>query len=183
MNRLLAFYYGSHPDDQGRMLAEILRQDDDWFEVCHNYIQWLFPTREFSRVTPDAPVLDTVSIDAFLSDALLRRHLRASLIRILSFYGLRLTSTDVVKGPNWTARKSNWFTVNTHNNLRLTRILKSLVALGLESEAKSFLSALLLLCEKEPDCGVDEAAIKFWEGAAGKLTASADSPRIVGGKR
>ena len=28
MNRLLAFYLGSHPDARGRMLAEILKQED-----------------------------------------------------------------------------------------------------------------------------------------------------------
>ena len=58
MNRLLAFYYGSHPDSHGRMLAEVLKQDDRWLEVCQNYIQWLFPKEEFSRDTPDAPILD-----------------------------------------------------------------------------------------------------------------------------
>ncbi len=43
MNRLLAFCYGSHPDHRGRMLAEILKQDDLWFELTHDCIQWLFP--------------------------------------------------------------------------------------------------------------------------------------------
>jgi len=166
LNRLLAFYYGSHPDDHGRMLAEILRQNDYWFEVCHNYIQWLFPTREFSRVTPDAPILDKVTIGAFLSDDLLRNHLRAALFRILSFYGLALTVNGVDKGSNWHERKSNWFTQNTHNSLRITRILKSLNALGLASEAKAFGRALLSLCETEPDCGVGAVTLKFWRDAS-----------------
>ena len=154
LNRLLAFYYGIHPDDHGRMLAEVLRQDDDWFEACHNYIQWLFPTREFSRVTPDAPVLDMVTIDAFLSDSLLRQHLRAAFNRILSFYGLAPTASGIVKGLNWDERKSNWFTHNTHNSLRITRILKSLFALGLKADAKAFQSALKYLYETEADRGV-----------------------------
>ena len=165
MNRLLAFYYGSHPDSHGRMLAEMLRQDDDWLEVCHNYIQWLFPTKEYSRVTPDAPTLAKESIDAFHSDELLRNHLRAALTRILSFYGLQLAAGDVVKGTNWGERKPNWFTENTHNSLRITRILKSLSALGLTAEAKSLQSTLLELCDVEPDCGIDETAKKFWRDA------------------
>ena len=165
MNRLLAFYYGSHPDSHGRMLAEILKQDDHWLEVCHNYIQWLFPTKEFSRVTPDAPVLDKATIDAFNADDLLQNHLRAALIRVLKFYGLRLTSEAVVKGPNWNERKSNWFTENTHNSLRITRILKSLSALGLLDEARAFQAALHSLCDEEPDCGIDKVAMKFWREA------------------
>ena len=165
MNRLLAFYYGSHSDNHGRMLAEILRQDDHWLEVCHNYIQWLFPTKEFSRVTPDAPILDKQTIEAFHTDELLRNHLRAALIRILGFYGLKLTPAGVIKGPNWKARKYNWFTENTHNSLRITRILKSLSSLGLATEAKAFQSGLQALCESEPDCGIDKIAMQFWRDA------------------
>ena len=165
MHRLLAFYYGSHPDSHGRMLAEMLKQDDHWFEASHNYIQWLFPTKEHSRVTPDAPVLDKAIIDAFKSDELLQNHLRAALIRILSFYGLKLTGTGVVKGPNWEKRKSNWFTENTHNSLRITRILKCLNTLGLVTEAKAFQKELLALCESEQDCGVDADAMQFWREA------------------
>ena len=169
MNRLLAFYYGSHPDGHGRMLAEILRQDDDWFEVCHNYIQWLFPTKEFSRVTPDAPVLDKVTVNAFKSDELLQKHLRAALIRILSFYGLTLTTAGIFKGANWDARKSNWFTENTHNSLRITRILKCLAAVGLDVEAKALQSGLLDLCESEADCGISVDALQYWRDAVPRI--------------
>ena len=165
MNRLLGFYYSSHPDSHGRMLAEILKQDDDWLESCHNYIQWLFPTQEISRVTPDAPILDKETIEAFKTDELLRKHLRASLIRILSFYGLKLTPDGVIKGSNWEARKFNWFTENTHNSLRITRILKCLYSLGLKVEAKAFQSGLQSLCASEPDCGIDKTAMQFWREA------------------
>ena len=147
------------------MRGEILKQDDYWFEAAHDYIQWLFPTKEFSRATPDAPVLDKATINAFIADDLLRNHLRATLIRILLFYGLRLTPAGVVKGANWEARKSNWFTENTHNSLRITRILKCLNSLGLEVEAKAFQSGLQSLCEAEPDCGIDKIAMQFWRDA------------------
>ena len=32
MNALVQFYRGTHPDDQGRFLADILQQDDDWLD-------------------------------------------------------------------------------------------------------------------------------------------------------
>ena len=165
MNKLLGFYCGSHTDNHGRMLAEILKHDDDWLEACHNYIQWLFPTKEISRVTPDAPILDEETIEAFKTDEVLRNHLRAALIRILAFYGLELTPDRIIKGPNWAARKSNWFTESTHNSLRITRILKCLYSLGLEVEAKAFQSGLLSLCESESDCYIDKIAMNFWRNA------------------
>ena len=106
MNRLLAFYYGSHPDDRGRMLAEILRQDDTWLEISHDYIQWLFPLSEMSRVNRDAPLVDAATAQAFRNDELLRGHLLAAYLRMLSFFGLqRLHDGRVVKSAAWDERK------------------------------------------------------------------------------
>lgn len=168
MNKLLAFYYGGFPDDHGRLLAEITRQDDLWLEVTHDYIQWLFPLREISKVTPSSPLIDNQVFAAFHEDELLRRHLLASFIRMLSFYGLARRGGIVVKGANWDERKSNWFTEGTHNNLRITRILKSLSTLGLRAEAESFLNALNTLRQSEPDCGIGDDAYKFWNSALAK---------------
>ena len=147
------------------MLAEIIKQDDDWLEATHDYIQWLFPTKEFSRVTPDSPVLDKATITAFHTDEILRGHLKAAFIRILRFYGLRLTVNGLVKGSSWETRKANWFTENTHNSLRITRILKCLSALGMNTEALAFQAGLRTLCEIESDCGIDEVALRFWREA------------------
>lgn len=49
MNQLLSFYYGSHPDHRGRMLAEIVQQDDDGIEQAHDFIQWLFLSEIFEE--------------------------------------------------------------------------------------------------------------------------------------
>ena len=57
LNRLLNFYLGGAPDDRGRTLAEILRQDDAWLESTHDFVQWLFPLDRPSGVNPSAPLL------------------------------------------------------------------------------------------------------------------------------
>ena len=129
------------------MLAEILRQDDDWLEVTHDYIQWIFPLGDLSRASANAPLLDGATIAAFKSDEPLRNHMRAAFVRMLAFYGLRVTGAGVSKANNWEARKSEWFTENTHNSLRLTRMLKSLFVLGFAWEARGLQAALETLCE------------------------------------
>ncbi len=166
MNALLAFYFGSHADDRGRHLAEILRQDDLWMEVTHDYVQWLFPLAEPSGVNAHAPLVDSATARMFRSDPLLLDHLRASFNRMLAFLGLRYASCEVVKAANWSARKADWFTEPTHNSLRVTRIIKSLRLLGLEAEAQAFHKGLVALCEAEPDCGIDSIARRFWREAA-----------------
>jgi hypothetical protein len=167
VNPLILFYLGSHPDDQGRFLSDILQQDDLWFEICHDYIQWLFPNKLASRVTPDAPTINSAVEKAFLEDDLLRNHLTASFHRMLSFYGLKRTEEEIAKAENWNSGKGNWFTQNSHNNLRITRILKCLMTLGLKSEAVKFHEALCRLQQSESDCGIDAKAYKFWAEAVG----------------
>ncbi len=167
MNKLLAFYFGAAPDDRGRLLAEFTRQNDLWLEVTHDYIQWLFPIREPSGVTPWAPTVDREVLAAFHQDELLRTHLMASFLRMLSFYGLAWKEGRIVKGGNWEERKDNWFTQGTHNDLRLTRIIKCLTLLGLRPVADQFHSALVELRESEPDCGIRDTAFSYWRAALG----------------
>jgi len=165
MNPLLMFYIGSHPDNRGRYLSEILEQDDFWFEVSHDYIQWLFPNEEKSRVTPGAPTITSEIKEEFINDEILRNHLKASFIRILAFYGLAITNQSIEKSANWESRKSNWFIEDTHNNLRITRILKCLFTLGLDNEALQFHNTLVELVQNEKDCGIGETAQQFWSDA------------------
>ncbi len=165
MSPLLAFYYGSHPDDRGRYLAEIVKQDDSWLEIALDYIQWIFPLTELSMANRSAPLLTNIDIAAFTSDELLRTHMRVVLHRMLKFYGLQFIGGKVITGSDWAERKDNWFAEPTHNNLRITRILKSLSTLGLGADARLVLDGLEYLVRTEPDCGVPEDALAYWRGA------------------
>ena len=119
MNQLLSFYYGSHPDHRGRMLAEIVQQDDFWLEQNHDFIQWLFPLKDISRASSHAPIVDGVTVKAFQSDELLRQHMRLCLVRMLKFFGLRFDGKTLETATNWSERKSNWFTSHSHNSKHL----------------------------------------------------------------
>ena len=165
MNPLILFYIGSHPDSRGRLLAEILEQDDYWFEATHDYIQWLFPNEDKSRVTPMAPTITKEIKVEFHKDEILQQHLKASFCRMLAFYGLAKTVNGVEKSANWETRKLNWFTKDTHNNLRITRILKCLCSLGLKDEAKQLYNELVVLTSREQDCGIGQAAKQYWSEA------------------
>ncbi|HRO59631.1 MAG TPA: opioid growth factor receptor-related protein [Burkholderiaceae bacterium] len=165
MTELLAFLRGSGTDHRGRRLDEILGYDDDRLEYTHDYIQWVFPLREASGVNPRAPVINDALVAEFAADEALRVRLRASLDRMLSFYGLERRDGRIDKGPNWLRRKGNWFTQGTHNDLRITRILKCLCALGLRDEAGHLLACLLALRSSEPDCGIGDTAFRYWQDA------------------
>jgi len=162
---LVAFNLGEAPDHRGRFVGEILQQDDDWLEATHDYIQWLFPLREPSQAVPGSPVVDAATRDAFLGEDCLREQLRANLQRMLAFYGLAWQDGRVVEAATWGARRRNWFTHPTHNNLRLTRIIRSLSLLGLDAEARALQHGLDALQAAEPDCGVGATAVTYWREA------------------
>ena len=165
MNQLLSFYYGSHPDHKGRMLAEIVQQDDHWLESTHDYIQWLFPLDAISRASSHAPIVDGATIKAFHTDELLQKHMRVCLVRMLKFSGLRFDGQTLQKSIDWHQNKDRWFTVHSHNSLRITRILKSMALLGLKRDAVAIHQGIEMLCTDELDCGITDESRQLWRQA------------------
>lgn len=171
MSSLTEFYLGQSPDYLGRRLEDIWRWDNDQLEDCHNYIQVLFPNREPSGVTPRAPVLDQETIDAFRRDERLRRNLARSLDLMLRFYGLEYDAGTgrVAKRGDFERRAANWIHPLNHNYLRLTRILKCLVDLGLEDQAQALFRCLEEIATARPrEIG---PAFAYWNEAVSGRTA------------
>jgi hypothetical protein len=165
LSPILAFYRGSGTDSRGRSLVEILQQDDSWLEHTHDFIQWLFPLPEPSGAVPDAPLATPQVVVAFRSEESLRQRLRASFLRMLAFYGLAWEEGAVIPGGNWPIRREQWFTRGGHNDLRVTRILRSLSLLGLPGEACAMLRCLEGLVQTEARCGVSPRTLGYWRRA------------------
>jgi hypothetical protein len=143
MSKLLDFYRGQGTDSEGRTLGELWSWNDDQLEEVHDFIQWMFPLPEPSRFNPDAPLLSRDDVTAFRSEALLQSQLKKSFERILTFLGLtRAADGSVVEGPNFAHRVPEIWAYPNHNWLRITRILRSLSRLGLESEAHALFKQL-----------------------------------------
>ena len=169
-SKLVAFYRGERPDIRRRSIDEIRAWDDAQLEAVHDYIQWLFPTRERSRFNPMAPVLDPETIQAFRTDATLRAGLGASFRRMLQFYGFTLEeqegSLQVTPSAEWATRKRVWLTPGNHNFLRITRILSCLATLGLGEHAEAFLHALNAVYRDEAQRIIPMETLLFWQRAA-----------------
>jgi len=170
-SRLLDFYLGVGTDDRGRYLREMLQWPDAQLEKVHDYIQWMFPLTEKSAFNIHAPVLTPLEIDEFRSNPKLRQNSKASFVRILGFYGLILSGSHpskVKRALYFEESSVNWISPGNHNHLRITRILKSLLTLGLEEEAIAFYGCLKDIyraeCAKSSP-GISEAALSFWQRA------------------
>jgi hypothetical protein len=167
--RILDFYVGTRPDHQGRYLREILAWPDDELERVHDYIQWLFPLTERSGFSVSAPILDEQTIGEFHSCAELQGNLRAAFLRLLAFYGFEICESSpptVRRACSFAGRSNNWLTASNHNHLRITRILKSLRTLGLETEATAFFNCLAGIYNEESVKefpGISDETFRFWQ--------------------
>lgn len=166
---LIAFYRDGARDDRGRTLSEILAWDDERLEDVHDFIQWLFPLPERSGANPGAPTLDSATIEMFHATPAMRDRLHQALERMLRFYGLVWVSSaaggNVERLPDFRERAQDWLWPMNHNHLRLTRILRSTLLLGLEAESKALFHALNAICREYPD-RVAGRTHAFWSDTA-----------------
>lgn len=158
------FYRGA-PNSAGDRIEEIWAWPADRLEGCHDYIQWLFPTRERSAFNLQAPTLDAGTVEIFQSDPVLLQRLSRSLSVMLKFYGFESSpSRKIERAADFAQRSALWLTPHNHNHLRLTRILKSLRALGFKDEARALFEALEAVY-----CGsngrISPVTFTFWKDA------------------
>ncbi|XP_036415691.1 opioid growth factor receptor-like protein 1 [Colossoma macropomum] len=102
-------------------------------EWVHSYIQWLFPIQE-QGMNYDSQPLTPEEIKLFRKDDPVKGRLLKSYKLMLDFYGIKLLDEEtgeVGRAENWQDRFKN-LDRNTHNNLRITRILKCLGILGFQ---------------------------------------------------
>jgi hypothetical protein len=163
---IIAFYSGAG-DSEGRTLAEILEWDDERLEMVHDYIQWVFPTRQPSAVNPVAPRVTPDTVRAFDADPELRERLRRAFDRMLVFYGLvRRDARIEIDDTRFRARARVWLQPGNHNHLRLTRIMDSLATLGLREEALALQRCLLEDVAGGSGGGrVSPRTLDFWRSA------------------
>ncbi|XP_036387474.1 opioid growth factor receptor-like [Megalops cyprinoides] len=100
-------------------------------ERVHSYIQWLFPLQE-PGINYMAHELTVKEIQAFCNNEEAKQRLLTSYEMMLDFYGITLVNKEtgeVKRSDIWLERFEN-LNRYTHNNLRITRILKCLGELG-----------------------------------------------------
>jgi hypothetical protein len=138
MSDNLLFYTDQIPSrPDGLNISTMLqswRGDFNTLEANHGYIQWLFPLQARSGSNPASQEMWPHEIAAMNSDPNVKVRLRAAYTMMLEFYGITLLSNTtgaVARAQNWDER-SGALNQNTHNFLRISRILKSLGELGLE---------------------------------------------------
>ena len=150
------------------LLDEILEQGDSHLELCHDYIQWLFPTPERSAYNMKAPVLDKAT-----GLSIMERGLDVEIIksynRMLSFYNIMATSNGMAfenPPPGMPADAlPHWCSPNDHNHLRLTRIIRCLRLIGQAKRADSLYLFLKGVHDRHGDRFATPTTLAWWKKA------------------
>ncbi|XP_063315657.1 opioid growth factor receptor isoform X2 [Pelobates fuscus] len=152
----LAFYRNERSFKPcGEYIDVILEKWKDNYELLeenHSYIQWLFPLRE-PGMNWKAKPLTVAEIKELKGDKEATRRFVEAYKLMLGFYGIKLVNEDtgeVDLAHNWEDRFEN-LDYHSHNNLRITRILKCLGELGFEHYQAPLVRFFLkqILCEKQ----------------------------------
>lgn len=152
-------------DHRQRTLDQALAWDDEMLESTHDYVQWWFPLAEPSAFNLSAPVASRAEFEELKMDERVRAGVELAMHRMLRFYGLRLEVSGVIKRTDdWNRCSKNWAISPTHNDLRVTRILKSLCLLGHRARAEALL-AVLEDITKEERKGGGRVPLRFWREA------------------
>ena len=171
-------------DHRGRTIEQILSFDDDLWNECHDFIQWLFPLPIKSKFFSgeDCTVLTEQDLTDLWENTLVQGTLVDCTNRFCKFLGLDLfmpfgainflpfgtnyttTRYRVSLSKNFSSQSKYWLRTNDHNHLRINRMLQCLVLFGLENLAKEIFRCLVMIkCEFE-DCISDETMV-YWRNA------------------
>jgi hypothetical protein len=170
MDMILDFYRGE-PAPSGLRLVDVWDWNFDQLEDAHDYIQWVFPLDTASSANPHAPLVTEDTARAFSWDDVLRDRLQRSLSVMLRFYGLeRLVMPDdkiiIIRARTFSERRGVWLWPNSHNHLRLTRIIGSLRLLGLRKDAMALAKCLEDISRVEGRDIISEETAAAWHEAA-----------------
>ncbi len=149
------FLKGLEPDDKGRLIHQIWNFSDIQIERTHDFIQRLFPLNEPSALSLNKfYIKDPALIERIRIDPTIAKNLIASKNFFLGFL----------------SRNDQWQRHHNHNQLRITRIIKSLILLISRDEAESFYQDVISLIHS--NASISTKAYDHWSQALGEKSAS-----------
>jgi hypothetical protein len=155
------FTTGRCSDTHGRHISDIWAYQYEQLEIYNDYIQWLFPTNKQSQINPTAPMWD----DALWQNCQNKTHIISSVNRsvltMLKYFGIiyRNKKFHLINDPK---RFKNWLVKDHHNQMRITRMLTTLVLVG---EANVAHQLNLFLTHHVKRQGFRCQSLQYWQRA------------------
>lgn len=129
-------------------LDEILNRDNEFWQECHDFIQYLLPCRTPSKMCETAPILTQEDAEYIYTNA------KDTFHQVIDRFGYFLDSVDM-----------NLF---NHNHLRITRMLESIALICSNAEALITLGCVMQI----ENLYFDNEVALYWVKAVGKVWSS-----------
>lgn len=148
MSEIIDFYCGKQTSCP-LYFSEVFRLGNTDVELCHDFIQYIFPLKEASLYNKDAPILTDEDINIFKTSPVFQWRALALVNWYVKFLHFNI----------------HWVAKSNHNHLRVTRMLKFLVLIGLKDIAKARLEEIKIISRAvDPNVNMS-IPIKFWSEA------------------
>ena len=142
---LIRFLEGKQKDFHGRLINDIWNYSDEDIENIHDFIQVLFPLDQQSRNSSNRFFIqDQAIIPVIKKSELAQANFKQSCEWFLGFLG----------------RNPKWQKGYDHNQLRITRIIKSLNLLSSYENALAFYQSMVKLIKD--DHSISQTTYDYW---------------------
>ncbi|MGX2955532.1 opioid growth factor receptor-related protein [Ursidibacter arcticus] len=164
MSQILDFLEHKGTDHKGRMLQDIWAFDIFNLENNHDFIQWIFPLDTPTKSNRFAPILTGIDCEQIKRSEIAQHSLQKSLDVMLSFWGLKLENEQVIVAEDLDPKKINhfWIRRTNHNQLRITRAIRSLAMLGQLELARQLQQGILEIAK---NYAIHSETIEFWRSS------------------
>ena len=160
MSAVIDFLQGVGCTHQGYTLADVLAFDDMALEYNHQYIQWLFPLDKPSGSNRLAPILTAEDIQFAQADDIIQENLIKAFNTLLNFWGIDEIDGEFCLRQNAIEKHKLWLTRHNHNQLRISRVIRSLGLLGQEKLAMKFQYFVIKSAYESQK--VSESTMQYW---------------------
>lgn len=161
----------------GLYLSDMWNFSNEQMENTHNYIQYMFPTKEKSSYVKNSPYVKNINIylDSNGYRQTIQQNMKKSFSKYISFLGLKIDSKNadisnendniliIIPANNFNERFKIWGTKNNHNFKRITRVLTSMRLFGLTRYSFALLNCLMKINKKYEF--VDDKTTDYWLNA------------------
>lgn len=163
MTTISRFLSGESPDSFCRNIEQFYGYSHFWLEHDHKYIQVLFPIDEGTQFNRHAPLVSAADRALFANSETLRQHHLRALDFILGFWGLARRGVQIYSPTPPNPASHPWLKRQNHNQLRMTRVIRSLSLLGNQQIAEN-LAQFVIETAKQFD-SVSEQTQHYWRSA------------------
>lgn len=148
---ILDFLSGIGKDYYGRTYKELIEENDQQIENCHDAVQFCFPLHENSRLAKVFPIITKEIANEAKQNPNIINNLLLAKDRFEKFFAIG-NYEDVDKQRKWCKPRN-------HNLLRITRIIRCLRIFGLDVEAYKFYQNVRKVADR---FGIPNDTYSYW---------------------